>query len=397
MITVQRPSSGPKSPKNTVVVNVKEHFPDPVAGTITLEANTIYEIGDDVSIGADNLNISAGGIIIRGNAFSNTLTYTGTQSMLVGDKTSFILSNLNIDAPNATVIEVEDTTTTNVSEIIIEAVVVKNCAKYLKATNVLAVNIKNSRCLNSTQGIELFGNIVVVSITELALISSSVTFIGVNFGTAVLNGVTINTFTFGGPSGSIGISGAANSANISVNNIARVLGGLFISGLTPLSVIDRNDIRWRFADNSGIQNTEKNGMLTLNNNTTETVISVIDTPVLVAGTWVVEDENFFTGTTSGRLTHIGETISSYSIDVSSSLLLASGSGDNSTVYIAIDGAIVQDSGRTIELSSASSSSVSLHWQVSMSLNQYVELHVENNSTTRNIIVISSVILIRNGG
>jgi hypothetical protein len=189
-----------------------------------------------------------------------------------------------------------------------------------------------------------------------------------------------------GPSGAIAMKGAAASANITTSNLATVTHSEFSGGLTPLSGIANDDIRWDFDGNSGIADTLSDSLLGFNGNVTETVIAVINTPVLVNATWVLESTSKFTNTTGGRSTYDGERNIRLPVDVSVGVVAAGGGANDITIYLALNGSVISNTGRTIAVSGSSPLTLSIPWQLMLSENDYLEVHIENNTGTTNLIV-----------
>lgn len=196
-----------------------------------------------------------------------------------------------------------------------------------------------------------------------------------------------------GPAGAVGISGAAANANISANNIATVIESTIAGGLTPLSGIDSDDIRWAFENNSGITNSMSDALLGFNNNATETVISTINTPVVVNATWVLESARRLTTTTGGRATYKGELLAHFPVDVSIGLVAAGGGTKDVTVYLCLNGSIITNTGRTIEVAGSKPRTLSIPWQLDLAEDDYLEVCVENNTDTVNIVVENCILRI----
>ena len=134
-----------------------------------------------------------------------------------------------------------------------------------------------------------------------------------------------------------------------------------------------------------IASTTQNSLATLTGNVTETPIATVDTPVKVVGTWVDELSSYFTVAADGRATYDGFDDVTLPVDISFSLLTASGGSVNLTAYIAINGSVVANSSRMVTASSSASGSSSCIWQYTFSSGDYVEFFVENNSNAVNVI------------
>ena len=137
---------------------------------------------------------------------------------------------------------------------------------------------------------------------------------------------------------------------------------------------------------------DHSGLLSMAGNSTASTIATINTPVLVAGTWVVGSTSLFTGTTAGRLTYTG-TGGAVTINAVVDIEPASGTAKELTTYIAINGTVVASSGRKVTADSGLALNVALLWQVMMATNDYVELYVENNTDAIDALVSGAVLVV----
>jgi hypothetical protein len=128
------------------------------------------------------------------------------------------------------------------------------------------------------------------------------------------------------------------------------------------------------------------GQLSLQDNATATTIAVIDTPVLVAGTWVVGIASQFTGTTAGRLTYTGTPTTTVMAHVSITLAPSAGSNQVLSVYLAKDGTPVANAKVTRSVDSTQTANLSMNFNIEVSTNDYLEIFVSNATTTNNIVV-----------
>jgi len=141
--------------------------------------------------------------------------------------------------------------------------------------------------------------------------------------------------------------------------------------------------------NSVLGDTVPGGLLSLTNNTTDTVISAVDTPTLVDGTWVVEEESQFTGTVAGRLTYNDARDISIDVDVSISVEPASGVNKVIRAYVAKNGTIIASSGKSTTADNGRAGNMSLSWRVDTSTTNFYEIFVENKTDGIDITVIDA--------
>lgn len=128
------------------------------------------------------------------------------------------------------------------------------------------------------------------------------------------------------------------------------------------------------------------GQVYMQGNATATVIASTATPVKVAGTWTVDIQESFTGTTGGRLTYTGTTTQVIRVSAVLSLSPSSGSNQHVSAYIAKNGSVVAGSRQEAHISNGSDMSMSISYQLSMATNDYVEVFVQNATATNNIVV-----------
>ena len=111
----------------------------------------------------------------------------------------------------------------------------------------------------------------------------------------------------------------------------------------------------------------------------------------MAGTWTVEGSSHFTADTTGRITYNGERNFTAPIDVTVNVLMASGSVKNVSAYVVIGGTLIRATeGKATPTSSLGDSCI-CHWQHNFATNDYVEVWLENQSDTVDIVGVSGVI------
>ena len=130
--------------------------------------------------------------------------------------------------------------------------------------------------------------------------------------------------------------------------------------------------------------------VTMHGNSTETVISSTATAVKVAGTFVVGDESGYTGDTTGKITHNGDT-ARHIINAIISMTVASGTNHTVSMYIALNGSIVSTTKTTTTTSSGLYRSLATFANLELDDGDYVEIFVRNESTTDNLIVLDAII------
>jgi len=135
---------------------------------------------------------------------------------------------------------------------------------------------------------------------------------------------------------------------------------------------------------------ESYGTVTMQGNSTATVITATATPVVAAGTFTVGDVSGYSGTTAGRLTHT--TISGrHIVNALVTLDVAAGTNHKLSIYIALNGVVIAASKMSDTVSSGLPRSIATFTNVILATNDYVEIFVRNESTTDDITVINAVL------
>lgn len=384
-----------RAPDNVVVINTEADFPVQDATTITLSANTAYILGFPV-VTAKRFIVQNAVSLTSYTNFVLTLTYTGTDTMFtaVGN---FAIFNLRYSCPTATVFNY-----TGAGQLQVER---SNC---LACANIGTVTSSGTTSLNWTnnsfptitgQGLQFIGTFFVISITKLFMSGSSAAFVGIDLGTSSIYNIEIENAELFGVSGSVGLKGLANSANMQANSVATVRDANFAGTLmTPLSGIAATDIRWDFRGNSKIEDTMDDAIGYFSANAVDTVITASSTngsnAVKVAGTWTAGRVSKFSLTTTGRVTYLAERTTTAPIDVSLHLTSVGGGSVRCKIYLAKNGVIIAAAATATDLAGNTSKNVTLPWQITFALNDYIEVFVENQTNANDILVEDAVLRIR---
>ena len=130
--------------------------------------------------------------------------------------------------------------------------------------------------------------------------------------------------------------------------------------------------------------------VSMHGNSTATVITSTATPVKVAGTFIVGAEAGYTGDTTGRITHTGNT-ARHIINAIISISVASGTNHRISMYIAKNGTVLNDTKTTATTSSGLYRSLATFANLELDDGDYVEIFVRNESTTDDLIVLDAII------
>lgn len=381
---------------NVVLVNALTDLPTASGGKIALVANTSYVFGASVNIGANFLQFSAGTSIQSHAAFTSTVTYTGTSPMLQGADANTRIKDLNLLCANSDVFSWADGTG-GTSIIIVTDVLVIACKALGTFNDVGTLVIDGMTVVSCTSGIIYLGsNINGTRLSSLNLISTSTTFIGLNFTTATLGNVNIDGIVMSGGAGSIGIKGDAANANILTGRIANVENIQFQGVTTSLSGITVDDFRWNFQQNGDLADTMPDALSSFKGNVTATTITSSSSDgsnaVLVAGTWTVNRSSHFTSTTAGRITYDGERDLTTPIDIIATVNPASDS--DVALYLALNGTAIDVTGQGQKVFAIDAENMSTLWQLTLTTGDFLEVFVENQSGTANITVENIIFRVR---
>lgn len=369
--------------QNVKIVNSLEDFPAAVAGVITLIDDINYTIAADIT-SPSRFVFGENNAITANNTFSPTLTYTGTDPMFTAVDVNIDISRMTVSCPLATV---HDYSATVIGmRVLINGLVVTSCNKYgtFDDLTVLTIDLSN---YTGNDGLTFTGinHWSAVAFNQFGMFTSNAASVAIDLGVSLHRVMEFNNLIVRGVAGAIGIKGAAASANLRAGELAMVQGASF-TDIIPLDTITRDDIRWSFETSPPIETSKSDALLTFGGNVTETVIAIINTPVLTNATWVCVKDSKFTCTTGGRATYNGESSETIPISISAGVISAGGGSINVTVYLAVSGVVIPDSGIPLAISGSDAAITPLFWQVSISKDEYFEVFVENNTNTTNIIV-----------
>lgn len=373
----------------TVVVNEIGDLPTAVGGVITLLDQTEYLFTNDVDLGTDRLVLSD--TTIRGSESTLiTLTYSGTGDMITMLNAVCRVSNITLSCASGRLFNWICNTGNHIFRCNDVSFVCDKIGVF-DASSGGIIRFTNVSGTVATDGVEFLGDyrsfLWEVSATTM---TAGAMF---NLGTATFDSFIVDTIlaTLNGSSSLI--SGAASSANINAGGIGLV-NTMRISGAgTSLSGISVDDALWEFRHNDDIADTRPDGLLSMQGNATDTVIAVAGTPVLVAGTWVVDSTSQMTGTAAGRITYNGGKDAKLPITASLTVEPATGGAVDISAEVAINGTVVANSKRVASASAGNPSSITVPWQTNFSPTDFVEVFVTNEDSTVDVLVSSAVLRI----
>ena len=369
-----------------VFVAEESDFPSQTGSVITLETNTVYIVTANVTT-AKSFTCQQGSVLTMFTASGPLLTFTGTGTMFSGADVSFSIYDASITCPLAKAFDFSDSVG-NTKIFLARNVFILACLKSGDFDDLVNTQFFNCGFLDTDGGIDVTGSSsLAFTVDRLAQISTSATFVGIDLGSAVISNIEFNNLIFVGPSGAKGVSGLANSGNVPTGSSAMITNSSFSGGMTtPLENISKDDIRWILKNNTPVEDTFPDGLLSFTSNATETVIAGTGTPVIVNATWTVISVSQFTGTTAGRLTYNAERGLPGPIDVSCGLISAGGGSIDVQVCIALNGTPITETLTPISISGSNPAQASIPWQLTLEEDDYLEVFVQNDTNTTNIIV-----------
>lgn len=378
-----------KHPTKRVVVNVLADFPAAVSGVITLADDTEYFLGDSVNVGITTFAWGSNTVISGLLQSVVTLTYTGTGDMFTITNTGGRIQGIEISCTSGRVFNFSDSTDSAFR--VIDTIINAATLGLFNSTGTNGSIIRFTNLLSSTfttNGFKFTGghNGFFMDVTSVNPAAG----ILLDLGTATFQKFTVNNLITDIAAGATFLSGAAGSANINATGSGTVNENTISGAGTVLSGIAAGDSRWEFFQNNKIIDTRPDGLLYMQGNATNTVITTAGVYVIIAGTRTVGPTSQFTGTTAGRLTYNGVKDVRVPITVSVSVEPVSGTNKNISIRLAKNGTTIAGSQRTVRADSGSPISMTMPWQEDMSTNDYVEAFITNDTDTVNVLVSSSI-------
>lgn len=376
--------------KNLIFVYDKYDLPLAASNVITLEAGITYFFTTFVDLEGDRLVAGQNTALVGSNSDSCGIYSTGLSSSTALITSEWTISIKELKITSGTIFDLDASSNPNQS-----------------------LNWDNVTFLNSdiVGTIKSYNNVIC---NNLACIDSSdLTFDGesdtIYFASTLFSGVasssvlnlpstlTINRrfiiiySSFVIPSTSTGIT-VSTSATIPVEGY--ILDGCdFSGGGTYISGVQYNDNKSVFINDKGVSNSANISNYYMLSNSTATTISVVNTPVKVAGTTTSNAiTQKFTNSTTNRATFVGEIKRSFKC--SAEITFSSGANNQIGFYFYKNGTAIPES---VTVTTASSGgrgeNVGMQCITDLTENDYIELWCENQTGTTDITVeIMNVII-----
>lgn len=385
---IQIAVTGVPASTKTIVVAQKSDLPTPSGGVITLEDDTEYLFVDDVSIDTDRLQIGDVNVLSAPDSSLITLTYTGTGAMMTSVENSLTVKDIGLSAENGSYIDLIGDGS-GFDNFISRNCAFLSCASFGTIEDWGLTVIAEAFSINAAEGLSFVGTQGRFALNQISLTNTAGTIL--DLGTATFDIIYIgpNT-TFNTVSGVTGINAAANSANINSGGSGVMSGSAVVGGGTLSVGIDPSDLRWEITGVRGVDDTLKD-TLSYNTAGTTVVISAINTPVLVGGTWVDDNSSQFTVDGAGTVTYIGIEPLHAPITAGITSNPASGSNKDYGGCIAINGVAVAESTRAGRASATDRQSITPIWQHEFVTGDTCSIMLENNSDTTNFEITHAVL------
>lgn len=383
-----------KQPTKQLVINAMSEFPAPVAGVRTLAASTFYLIGTNLTT-SDRFVLSQDTVVAGLDSSTSSITFTGGGTMFTATNTSNKITLLTLDCPSGTLHNITATTPGSVFQFV--NCTVDSCDVVGTLDGLTAIQYSDVAFNDiKTDGITFIGNIsIFIGNTDVVTVNGA-TAIFLDLGTAVFDAFSLDASFATLVAGSIFLSGATGSANISANNSGTITNIKTFGTGTPLSGITIDDIRWFFSGNDSISDTAPDALANFKGNATATTITATSSDgtnaVLVAGTWTCQRQSHFSCTTAGRITYTGERDLITPIDIIATLDPAA--DHTLAMYLALNGTPISSTGLGQFVKSTDPETMSTMWQLNLKTNDFLEVFVENQTGTSDITVVDIIFRVR---
>ena len=381
-------ASGTAKPSKQVLISVVGDLPTAVANVITLATDTEYLILQDISIGADSLATVLAGL----DNTLVTITYTGTGDMITSGDKNFVVKDIALACASGRAFKITDTAAKTIG---LRNITITTCTKvgsFVSTASDYTLNNVNS-LITATTGMEFSGAFSRFIHTQSTVnLSAGAVY---SLATATFKSFISDEIASTLAAGTKLLTGAASSANIVAGQLGVVIAP-FLQGAgasAPLTTIAPTDTRWNFTGGNTIADTRTSGLVSMQGNSTNTVIASAGTPVLVAGTWVVGSTSQMTGTTGGKITYDGAKGIHASVSAKISVEPVSGGSVDISAQVSINGSLVANSVAIGSASANSPSSITVIWAQELAATNYVEIFISNLDSTVDLLSTSAVVSI----
>tara|TARA_R100000951_G_scaffold56942_2_gene47808 strand:- start:1754 stop:3025 length:1272 start_codon:yes stop_codon:yes gene_type:complete len=376
------------SPNNIVVINDVTDFPAASGGIITLDDNTTYYISDNI-VTADRFVCGQNNIITSNNPFANALVYTGSGDMFTGVNVSFAVDRGVISCPNAQPFNFS-ATAGNLPTFGLNLTTIANCQKCGTFDNLRSVNVTNTAFFDCTEGISISGvdNWDTFTVSRLRIDGGVSVINGLDLTSSLHETFELSNYVIIGGAGTIGITGLPNNANVKPNFIASIDQCEFTSGVTPLSGITIEDVRFSFLSNSGLQDSTIDANPYLSVATTVTINTSGVYEKINQGNWLFSEASRLSVSTDGDVTNLMEKPVKLQINGSVTLEKVGGGSDLLTARLVYNDLPNDPQSVITELGTDNTNPTNIGLVGIFTLNpgDAISIYVSNQDSTANVIV-----------
>lgn len=367
-----------------VFVNSKDDLPTPVSNVITLADNVTYYFTTTVDLLGDRLVGGQNTVILGASSENSRITSTG-----LGTGVALFTTEWTTPIRHVTFQDVD-------TALAIDGSV--NPPLALDWTGVNFLNVPNIGVIDTSDN-WIYSKGAILNSQNLQFdgthgtigVDNSI-FVGTGSAGNILDVLSTATITrrFRLIYSSVVAFGSTVGINVDASATIPTEGYIldtinFSAGGTYLSGVGYTDNKTRFINCKGVENTAEIGNLYMLNNATATVISGSGVPAKVLGTTTPNAINQKFSHTNNRLTYTGGLIRDFQVSVTTSL--TSGNNNVIGVYVAKNGTIITESEMYGTTSSAGrAESITCQTILEMQENDYIEIWVENNTSSQNITV-----------
>lgn len=380
-------------PQNIVYVNSINDLPEAASNVITLEDNKNYVFGADLAFGSNRIVLGANNSLTSNNIFSPQITFDGSGSFITGVDVNLTVDKINITCPSAIAFDLSRTSPSASGTINITDSRVEDCDKFAVLDDIRVFDVANVGVANCNSGVVVTGlNWAIFSCSKFALISTSGSYVGIDFGSSIQRTLELDNLILIGGSGSIGIKGGSNSSNVTANFLATVSNGTLNTVTTPLSGISREDVRWEFSNCSGVDDSAKTAgvHLSATRRVTNAGAGVFSK---IGGTdWLEVTSERFTTDNTGTMTYISEIDSRFDVHASATLDKVVGGADQLALRIAKNGVTIANS--EVVTSNTTPTGLSSMTQVLLTNGDTIDVYIANlDSANQDTDVLKAVSII----
>jgi hypothetical protein len=330
------------TPLNEILVNSEADLPNQTADTFTTDAGFAYRFGANITSNKRLIGVPNSAVIGPSSNIP-VYNYTGSDPCITAT-TRFNMLNFNFSCPNAPAFDHQGPGFVFLNAVVCPSAGSLGTIAGGRMTLVDSLIVTSGGMLWSGTGNQFY--------TTNSSIIATGAFNVLDLDTATFTDFRTSETGISGPVGAVAVTGAAGSANIQAGFLGQITQCNFTAGgITPISGIDEQDVRWRVSASPGLNTSRNAADVHLAGGTAQIAPIVAGSWYEVgaptggdAWSWVGDVLSRFTVGTDGALTYIGEENIEINILGRSTIEKASGGADVLEVRIAKNWAGIADGG-----------------------------------------------------